>query len=268
MERSGSSFSPHAVSESAAQAIDAATRRRSSLRRCPARLISSQRSGPPIAPVIGVPGGRAQARLPARRVCTCPSATSTSSSSARPASPAAGCSPTWPSREATGVRWAAAARDAGKLGADAGRGGGERRRDDRRGPRRLGVARGDGGAARVVLNLVGPYTLHGAAGDRGMRRRRRPLRRPHRRDPVRAADDRQLRRARRGAGVKIVQVSGSRRCRPTSWSCWRRRQRDERWDEGLARLDSRFRRPLRGLPHPSDLLSGGTLQSHGGDRGR
>ena len=95
-----------------------------------------------------------------------------------------------------GARWAAAARDAGKLErvlAEIGVIAPETIIADVGDPASLAAM---ASRTRVVLNLVGPYTLLRAAGDRGVRVERRPLRRPDGRDPVRAPDDRRLRRAR------------------------------------------------------------------------
>ncbi len=162
----------------------------------------------------------------------------------------------------TGARWAAAARDAGRLEQVLGE-------DGVSAPVTVVADLADPGSlaamasrARVVLNLVGPYTLHGrpvieacVAGG------------AHYADLTgeipfvrRTIDEFDARAA--GAGVKVVQVCGFEALPPDLAVLLATESARERWGDDLAEADLRVSvRPPPGLPHPSDAVSGGTLQS-------
>ena len=116
--------------------------------------------------------------------------------------------------------------------------------------------------ARVVLNLVGPYTLYGRPVIEACVAERRPLRRPDRRDPVRAPDDRRVRRPRRAGGREAragLRLRGAAADLAVLLAAETAR---ERWGEGLAEADLEVSvKGPPGLPRPSDMISGGTLQS-------
>jgi short subunit dehydrogenase-like uncharacterized protein len=162
----------------------------------------------------------------------------------------------------TGASWAAAARDADKL----------RRvmdEDGVEGAETIAADLGDPGSleamasrAKSVLNLVGPYTLYGRpvmdaciaaganyldlAGEIPFSRR------------VNEALDGPA----KDAGIKLVQVCGFEALPPDMMVLLAAEAATERWDEGLAQADVEVSTtPPKGLPHPSDLLSGGTLQT-------
>ena len=84
------------------------------------------------------------------------------------------------------------------------------------------------------------------AGDRGLHRRRRPLHGPDRRDSLRAADDRRRRRARREAGVKIVNTSGFEALPPDLLVLLAAETARERWSEELATADLDAVLPIAG----------------------
>ena len=162
----------------------------------------------------------------------------------------------------TGARWAAAARDAAKL---------ERVLDedgvsspetivaDIRDPTSLAAM---ASRARVVLNLVGPYTLYGApvieacvAGGAHYADLTGEI--PFVRQTIDAFDARAAE-----ARVKLVQVCGFESLPPDLAVLLAAETARERWGEGLAAADLEVSvQGPPGLPRPSDMLSGGTLQS-------
>ncbi|HYU60800.1 MAG TPA: saccharopine dehydrogenase NADP-binding domain-containing protein [Solirubrobacterales bacterium] len=162
----------------------------------------------------------------------------------------------------TGARWAAAARDAAKLervlGED-GVSGAETIAADLDDPDSLAAM---ASRARVVLNLVGPYTLYGrpvieacvAAGAHYVDLTGEI---PFVRQVIDDFDARATE-----AGVKVVQVCGFEALPPDLAVLLATESARERWDEGLveADLDVSVQGPP-GLPHPSDVISGGTAQS-------
>jgi len=162
----------------------------------------------------------------------------------------------------TGLRWAAAARDAGKaervlseagvtapemILADIG---------DRGSLERLA------GRARVVLDLVGPYTLYGrpvieACIARGAHYADLTGEIPFVRSVIDEFDGQA-----RGKGVKVVQVCGFEALPPDLSIMLAAATARERWEEDLASVELEVSiEPPPGLPRPSDGLSGGTLQS-------
>lgn len=163
----------------------------------------------------------------------------------------------------TGLRWAAAARDAGKVARLLGESGvsaPETIVADVADPASLAAM---ASRTRVVLDLVGPYTLYGrpviqaciAAG-------------AHYADLtgempfVRSVID-EFHGPACEAGVKIVQVCGFEALPPDLMVALAAETARERWGgEGLAAvdLDVSFAAPA-GLPRPSDGMSGGTFQS-------
>src|SRR5688572_4415473 len=157
----------------------------------------------------------------------------------------------------TGARWAAAARDADKLQRvmdEDGVGEAETIAADLGDP---GSLRAMADRAKSVLNLVGPYTLYGrpvmdaciAAGANYLdlageipfsRRMNEALDGP--------AKD---------AGIKLVQVCGFEALPPDMMVLLAAEAACERWEEGLAQADVEVSTiPPKGMPHPSDLLSG------------
>jgi short subunit dehydrogenase-like uncharacterized protein len=162
----------------------------------------------------------------------------------------------------TGLRWAAAARDAdrvarvlGEIGVSA--------------PETIvaDVADADSLAAmvsrtRVVLNLVGPYTLYGrpvieacVAGGAHYADLTGEL--PFVREIV---ED--FHGPASQAGVKIVQVCGFEALPPDLLVALAAEQAGAQWGEGLAAVDLEAGFvPPPGLPRPSDGISGGTFQS-------
>ena len=162
----------------------------------------------------------------------------------------------------SGVRWAAAARNPAKLeqvlaeiGVTA--------------PETIAADVGDPASltamavrARVVLNLVGPYTLYGrpvieacVAGGAHYMDLTGEI--PFVRQVIDAFDDRAAQ-----AGVKIVEVAGFEALPPDLAVLLAAETAQERFGEGLAEADLEvsFSGPP-GLPRPSDMISGGTLQS-------
>ena len=64
------------------------------------------------------------------------------------------------------------------------------------------------------------------------------------------------------AGVKVVQVCGFEALPPDLAILLAAETARERWDETLAQVESVVTvKPLPGMPRPSDMLSGGTMQS-------
>ncbi len=162
----------------------------------------------------------------------------------------------------TDLRWAAAARDAGKaermLGA-AGVDPSETIVADVSDPRSLAAM---ASRARVVLNLVGPYTLHGrpvieacVAGGAHYADLTGEI--PFVRRMIDEFDG-----AAAAAGVKIVQVCGFEALPPDLLTLLAAEAALERFGEGLQAVDLEVTmKPPGGLPRPSDGMSGGTFQS-------
>ncbi|TMK40687.1 MAG: hypothetical protein E6G56_07300 [Actinobacteria bacterium] len=162
---------------------------------------------------------------------------------------------------ATGARWGVAARDAGKL------------------ERMLGPAAESAeklvadvtdqaslaamaSRAQVVLNLVGPYTIHaqpviGACVASGAHYVDLTGEIPFVRRMIEAYDARA-----RDTGVKIVQVCGFEALPPDLAVRLAAELAYDEWGEGLSEVDLAVStKPPPGMPRPSDMISGGTLQS-------
>ncbi len=119
--------------------------------------------------------------------------------------------------------------------------------------------------AKVVLDLVGPYALHG-----------RPVieacvaEGAHYVDlsgeiPFVADIARELGPQAEKAGVKIVEVCGFEALPPDMAVALAADSARERWDEELAEVDLEVTADFSpGVPRPSDMISGGTLQSVAG----
>jgi short subunit dehydrogenase-like uncharacterized protein len=116
--------------------------------------------------------------------------------------------------------------------------------------------------ATVVLNLTGPYTIRGrpviaACVDAGAHYVDLTGEIPFVREVLDEFDS-----AAREAGVKIVQVSGFESLPPDLAVLLAAESTRERWQEELADVDLTVRiRGPRGMPRPSDWISGGTFQS-------
>jgi short subunit dehydrogenase-like uncharacterized protein len=163
---------------------------------------------------------------------------------------------------ATGVRWAAAARDTDKLRRVLGEIGVQA-------PEAIAADVGDPASlaamtarTRVVLDLVGPYTLYGrpvieacVAGGAHYVDLTGELTFVHEiiadfQGPAAAA------------GVKLVQVCGFEALPPDLMVALADERLRERWGEGLSAIDVEVAiAPPPGLPRPSDGVSGGTFQS-------
>jgi short subunit dehydrogenase-like uncharacterized protein len=161
-----------------------------------------------------------------------------------------------------GGRWAAAARDAGKL---------ERilAEDGVAAPDTIIADVGDpeslaamASRARVVLNLCGPYTLHGqpvieACVANGAHYVDLTGEIPFVRKMIDAYDARA-----REAAVKVVQVCGFEALPPDLMVQLAAETARERWGEGLGEADLEVSvEGPPGMPRPSDMISGGTFQS-------
>jgi short subunit dehydrogenase-like uncharacterized protein len=115
---------------------------------------------------------------------------------------------------------------------------------------------------RVVLNLVGPYTLYGrpvieACVANGAHYVDLTGEIPFVREMIDAFDDRAGQ-----AGVKVVQVCGFEALPPDLAVLLAAEAARERWGEGLAEADLEVTvAGPPGVPRPSDVISGGTLQS-------
>lgn len=162
----------------------------------------------------------------------------------------------------TGARWAAAARDAGKLErilAEDGVSGAETIVADLGDPASLARM---ASRTKVVLNLVGPYTLYARpvieaclAGGAHYLDLTGEI--PFVRQVIDDFDDRA-----RDANVKLVQVSGFEALPPDLAVLLAAETARERWDEGLVSVALEVATtPPPGVPRPSDVLSGGTMQS-------
>jgi short subunit dehydrogenase-like uncharacterized protein len=161
-----------------------------------------------------------------------------------------------------GSRWAAAARDADKLertlaedGVDA--------------PETIAADVGDAESlarmasrAGAIVNLVGPYTLYAqpvieACVANGAHYVDLTGEIPFVRRMIDEFDGRATE-----AGVKVVQVGGFEALPPDLMVLLAIEAARERWDEGLASADLEVSSaPPPGMPHPSDIISGGTFQS-------
>src|SRR5688572_28255058 len=164
--------------------------------------------------------------------------------------------------EEVGARWAAAGRNREKVEgtlAEVGVEGAETIVADLRDQASLeAMAR----RARVVLNLAGPYTTQGrpvieacvAAGAHYVDLSGEI---PFVRRMVDAFDGPAA-----AAGAKVVQVCGFEALPPDLAILLAAETARERWDETLAEVESVVTvKPLPGMPRPSDMLSGGTMQS-------
>ena len=162
----------------------------------------------------------------------------------------------------TDLRWAAAARDADKVGRLLGEIGVSP-------PETIVADVGDGSSlaamasrARVVLDLVGPYTLHGrpvieACVGAGAHYVDLTGETPFVREII--ADFHELAAA---AAVKIVQVCGFEALPPDLMTALAAERAREQWGEGLAAADLEVAiTPPAGAPRLSDGMSGGTFQS-------
>ncbi len=162
----------------------------------------------------------------------------------------------------TGARWAAAARDAAKLEQVLGE-------DGVAAPEVIVADVGDPASlrtmaarARVVLDLVGPYTLYGrpvieACVSEGAHYADLTGEIPFVKEVIDAFDARAAQ-----AGVKVVQVCGFEALPADLAVTLAAEAARERWGEALAEVDLEVTvTGPPGLPRPSDMISGGTLQS-------
>jgi short subunit dehydrogenase-like uncharacterized protein len=161
----------------------------------------------------------------------------------------------------TGVRWAAAGRDAARLGRTLGEIGVTA-------PETIVADVADPGSlaamasrARVVLNLVGPYTLHGepvveACVAGGAHYADLTGEMPFVRRTIDSFHDRAA-----AAGLKLVQASGFEALPPDLAVLLAAETARERWGEDLAEVDLEvaLRQPA-GRLGPADVVSGGTMQ--------
>lgn len=161
-----------------------------------------------------------------------------------------------------GTRWAAAARDPAKLQKVLGEIGvtaPETIVADLNDPASLAAM---ASRARVVLNLCGPYTLYGqpvieACVANGAHYVDLTGEIPFVRQMIDAYDARA-----REAGVKVVQVCGFEALPPDLAVLLAAETARERWGEELAEADVEVSiKGPPGMPRPSDMISGGTLQS-------
>jgi len=162
----------------------------------------------------------------------------------------------------TGARWAAAARDPVKLERvldEAGASVPETIVADVDDPESLAAM---ASRTRVVLNLVGPYTTYGrpvieACADGATNYVDLTGEIPFVRTII---DDFDARAA--NAGIKLVQVCGFESLPADLSVLLAAETARERWGEGLAEADLQITvKGPPGLPRPSDMVSGGTLQS-------
>jgi short subunit dehydrogenase-like uncharacterized protein len=163
---------------------------------------------------------------------------------------------------AEGPRWAAAARDVGKLDkvlGEAGLSGTETIVADVGDPGSLAAM---ASRARVVLNLVGPYTTYGrpvieACVESGAHYVDLTGEIPFVRQIIDAYEGRA-----QEAGVKIVQVCGFEALPPDLAVLLAAESARERWDESLVEVDLEVSiKGPPGMPKASDMISGGTAQS-------
>ncbi len=161
----------------------------------------------------------------------------------------------------TGARWAAAARDRDKLEAvlaEVGVEGAELIVADLGDPDSLAAM---ASRARTVLNMVGPYTLYArpvleACVVTGAHYMDLTGEIAFARKVIDEFDGRA-----RDAGMKVVQVSGFEALPPDLAVLLAAETARERWDEGLAEVGPGVATKPPGVLMPSDILSGGTLQS-------
>jgi short subunit dehydrogenase-like uncharacterized protein len=161
-----------------------------------------------------------------------------------------------------GARWAAAARDPAKLErvlGEVGVSAPETIVADLNQPETLAAM---ASRARVILNLCGPYTLYGqpvieACVANGAHYVDLTGEIPFVRQMIDAYDARA-----REAGVKVVQVCGFESLPPDLAVLLASEKAREQWGEELADADlqASIQSPP-GMPRPSDIISGGTLQS-------
>jgi short subunit dehydrogenase-like uncharacterized protein len=161
-----------------------------------------------------------------------------------------------------GTRWAAAGRDPAKLErvlGDVGVTAPETVVADLSDPDSLAAM---ASRARVVLNLCGPYTLYGqpvieACVANGAHYVDLTGEIPFVRQMIDAYDARA-----REAGVKVVQVCGFEALPPDLAVLLAAEAARDRFGEGLAEADVEVSvKGPPGMPRPSDVISGGTLQS-------
>jgi short subunit dehydrogenase-like uncharacterized protein len=162
----------------------------------------------------------------------------------------------------TGASWGAAARDRAKLErvlADAGA------RPDALIVAELGdpeSLRAMASRSRVILNLVGPYARHArpvieACVEGGAHYADLAGEMPFIRRTIEAFDG-----AATKAGVKVVQPCGFEALPPDLAVLLASETAGERWDEELDEVEVEVSvQPPPRIPHPSDFLSGGTLQT-------
>ena len=164
--------------------------------------------------------------------------------------------------EEDGIKWAAGARDAGKVARVLAEEGVEA-------PATIVADVSDAASlkemaqrATAVVNLVGPYTLYGrpvieacvAAGT-------------HYADltgeiPFVSRIQAEFDAAARDAGMKLVQVCGFEALPPDLAILLAAEAAEERWDEALTEVDLELRmQEVPMPPRPSDYISGGTFQS-------
>jgi short subunit dehydrogenase-like uncharacterized protein len=164
--------------------------------------------------------------------------------------------------ESNDLKWAAAGRDPEKVGRVLGELGVEA-------PETIRADVGDADSLKamaertaVVLNMVGPYTLHGEpvieaciAGGAHYMDLTGEI--PFVRGMIERAGDRAAQ-----AGVKIVNVAGFEALPPDLLVLLAAETARERWSEELALADLDAELPIPGgRVRPSDIISGGTLQS-------
>ena len=164
---------------------------------------------------------------------------------------------------ALGLSWAAGARDLAKLDtilAEDGVAGATTIAADVTDPGALAAM---ASRSRVVLNLVGPYTSYGrpvidacVAGGASYVDLSGEM-------PFVSRTTREVHGAATAAGVKVVQVCGFEALPPDLAVALAAETALERWQEDLAEVELAVRtlELPPGLPRPSDVLSGGTMQS-------
>ncbi len=163
---------------------------------------------------------------------------------------------------ATGMRWAAAARDPERLRRILGDQGVQAPETIVADIAEPGTLVAMAARSRVVLNLVGPYTRYGrpvieACVDAGTHYVDLTGEIPFVRQVVDEVHERAVE-----AGVKVVQVCGFESLPPDLAVALAAETARTRWHEDLAHVDVEVTWSLPpGLPRPSDGLSGGTFQS-------
>jgi short subunit dehydrogenase-like uncharacterized protein len=164
--------------------------------------------------------------------------------------------------DVVGAKWGAAARDASKLErilSEVGVKAEETISADLKDPQSLADM---ASRTKVVLNMVGPYTIYGrpvikACVENGAHYADLTGEIPFVREMIDEFDSKAAE-----AGVKIVEVSGFEALPADLAVALAADTAKERWGERLSdvELTIRVQQPP-GLPRPSDILSGGTLQS-------